>query len=419
VKTPRPLGILANEAGNALIVTALTIPILIGSAGLATDTVQWSLWKRELQREADSAALAGAYAKAQSAPSLSAATAEINRRPLVTLYGTPIVEIPTTGTYANNVNAVHVKLSTRQRLPFSAMFMRNNPPIVSAEATAAYFNNGLFCVLALDNSATTGLTMLGNSTVNLGCGMAADSTGANAVTASGSSTVYATPISAVGGIPSSSNYAPGTQLLPGSSALDDPYANLPNPVLPACGAALSVNSNKTQSVANPTGVTCFSGGININGTVTFAPGIYYVDGGVVSFGAQASVTGAGVTFILTSATAATNPSSIATLSINGGATINLTPMATGPYAGILFYQDRRAQDSGTNKVNGNASSVLEGAFYFPSQALQFNGTSGMVSNCIQIIAKRVTFTGNTSITNNCPVGSGAHAISTAHVRLVG
>jgi hypothetical protein len=417
VKTPRPLGILANEAGNALIVTALTIPILIGSAGLATDTVQWSLWKRELQREADSAALAGAYAKAQGAPPISAATGEINRRPLVTLYGTPIVEnAPTIGSYAGNANAVRVKLSARKRLPFSAMFMRNLP-IVSAEATAAVLNNGNYCVLALENSATTGITMQGNATVNMGCGMATNSNGASAVVAGGSSSIRATPVSAVGQIPAG-NYTSDTQLLPNSLTQADPFSNLPNPVLPTPCSNLSVNSNKTKTIDPSVDGNCFTG-IDIKGTATFLPGIYYVNGGTVSFNSQAVVNGTGVTFILTSSTAATNPSSIATLNINGGATLNLSPPTSGTYAGILFYQDRRAQDSGTNQVNGNASSVLEGAFYFPSQALSFSGTSGMVTNCIQIVSKRVTFIGNTTVNNSCPVGSGAHAFTGTRVRLVG
>ena len=45
-----------DKRGNALIIAAAALPLLIGSAGLATDTIQWALWKRQLQRAADSAA---------------------------------------------------------------------------------------------------------------------------------------------------------------------------------------------------------------------------------------------------------------------------------------------------------------------------------------------------------------------------
>src|SRR3546814_4379165 len=51
----------------------------------------------------------------------------------------------------------------------------------------------------------------------------------NAVYAGGSSTVAATPVAAVGGLTSSSNYATGTTLLPYSIPVQDPFAGLPTP----------------------------------------------------------------------------------------------------------------------------------------------------------------------------------------------
>ena len=50
-----------DKRGNVLIIAGAALPLLIGSAGLATDTIQWTLWKRQLQRAADSAAIAGVY----------------------------------------------------------------------------------------------------------------------------------------------------------------------------------------------------------------------------------------------------------------------------------------------------------------------------------------------------------------------
>ncbi len=50
-----------DRRGNALLIFAGALPLVIGSAGLASDTIQWALWKRQLQRAADSAALAGVY----------------------------------------------------------------------------------------------------------------------------------------------------------------------------------------------------------------------------------------------------------------------------------------------------------------------------------------------------------------------
>ena len=55
-----------NERGNVLILMGFSMPLLVGLAGLGTDTIQWTLMKQQLQRSADSAALNGAYAKAQA-----------------------------------------------------------------------------------------------------------------------------------------------------------------------------------------------------------------------------------------------------------------------------------------------------------------------------------------------------------------
>ncbi|HEX6785279.1 MAG TPA: pilus assembly protein TadG-related protein, partial [Sphingomicrobium sp.] len=53
--------LLKDRRGNALAIACAAMPMVVGCAGLATDTIQWTLWKRQLQRAADSAALAGVY----------------------------------------------------------------------------------------------------------------------------------------------------------------------------------------------------------------------------------------------------------------------------------------------------------------------------------------------------------------------
>ncbi|MDE2303609.1 MAG: hypothetical protein KGK11_13730, partial [Sphingomonadales bacterium] len=181
---------------------------------------------------------------------------------------------------------------------------------------------------------------------------------------------------------------------------------------------LQVQPNRTAHVTNPTGTACFSG-MDIKGTVTFDPGVYYINGGSFNAGAQANISGSGVTFILTSNNAGSNGSSVATINMNGGAQVNLTAPSSGTYSGILFYQDRRASAGVTNSVSGNSSSLLQGAIYTPKQNLQFTGNTGMNSNCLQLVAVDVTFTGNSTISNVCPSNSGTKAISGVHIRLVG
>jgi hypothetical protein len=196
----------------------------------------------------------------------------------------------------------------------------------------------------------------------------------------------------------------------------DPFATLPDPDISTmnCNSNLSVGPHGNQTFAPG----CYRN-VDIKGTARLNAGIYYIDGGTFSVGAQGVVIGTGVTIILTSKNAVSDPSSIATADMNGGAQINLSAPTTGTYAGVIFYQDRRAPDGSSNTVNGNTDSFYQGAIYFPKQQVKFNGTAGMSTDCLQIVSRRVVFLGNSSISNVCPTGSGSHSFTGTAVKLIG
>ena len=63
----------SNKKAGMATVTALMMPVLIGSAGMTSDAIQMTFIKRVMQRQADSAAIAGAFALSQGrAPAASA-----------------------------------------------------------------------------------------------------------------------------------------------------------------------------------------------------------------------------------------------------------------------------------------------------------------------------------------------------------
>ena len=66
-----------DKRGNALLMAGAALPILVGAAGLANDTIQWTLWKRQLQRAADSAAIAGVYDRESASGSTSTVSATV------------------------------------------------------------------------------------------------------------------------------------------------------------------------------------------------------------------------------------------------------------------------------------------------------------------------------------------------------
>jgi Flp pilus assembly protein TadG len=439
-----------DRRGNALVIAGAALPLIIGSAGLASDTIQWALWKRQLQRLADSGAEAGVYAIVQGN------TVDNCSNVATATYSSPVAysvktnnhlpqtptctatNPPTVGSYTSDNDAVRVTVSMQRSLSFSSLFL-SAAPTITASATATIVPAGKYCAISLINTATTGISAGGNATVNLGCGMITNSTSMNAAIAFGSASVTASPIAAVGGIPASNNWGSGTVLQPFTIAQPDPYANVNPPA-----ASSYPNGNCPNLMVQP-GVTkstwtagsdykvmsdgslCF-GNLTLKGTVTFpSNSVIVLDGGSLSINSGATVNCSGCTFVLSSRTAATNPNSIGSVSMNGSATLNLSApgtSATAPasnYEGLIFYQDRRATSctgSNCNLINGNSSSFLQGGLYFPNQSLQFSGTAGMNTNCLQLVALTLTYTGNSSISNSCPADSGASAFAGKLVRLV-
>ena len=422
-----------DKRGNALVIAAAALPLVLGSAGLASDTIEWALWKRQLQRAADSGAIAGVYAIVEDAGARTNVSGAVDRdlsyNSHIAYTTTKTVGQPTSGSYASDPYAVKVQLSVQKKLSFSGMFM-SFVPTITASGTATVTPAGKYCVISLETTAVTGITATGNADVNLGCGMITNSTSLTAAVATGSTAVAASPIAAVGGISASNNWGSGTVLQPFTLAQPDPFASVPPPTFPNPQCPnVNINANETKTTWNasdykttPAGYLCF-GNMTLNGNVTLpSNSVIVLDAGSLSIGSQANVSCSNCTFILTSRTADSNPQSIGNVDINGGATVNLTASNTGTYQGLIIYQDRRAVN-GTNanqqsRLNGNSSSVYQGGFYFPNQQVTFNGTAGMQTNCLQLVARTVVYSGDMDITNSCPADSGAHAFDGKKVRLV-
>jgi hypothetical protein len=149
--------------------------------------------------------------------------------------------------------------------------------------------------------------------------------------------------------------------------------------------------------------------------VRFDPGVYVIDRGSFSVTGNSSVIGnaPGVTFVLTSSTA----SNYATVSINGGSTVNITAPKSGPLSGLAFFQDRNAPSSGSDNFAGGTNQSITGAIYIPSQGVTFSGgtvTGGAA--CTQLIALTITFNGNANFNSNC-AGVGVRGIGNEPIQL--
>jgi len=208
------------------------------------------LWKRQLQRAADSAAIAGVYDREANSGSTSNTATAVCNDLAINLHTSMSLNNSTNctgsvGGYTSlnypadtgaETNQVQVTLAVQQKLPFSSLFLLTAPTI-TATATAASVTTGTPCALALNKSGTA-MNYSGNATVSAAtCILYSDSTSSNSASAGGSSAVTAKSVAAVGGIQQSNNFSVQSYI-PYSPSLSDPYSNItPDPNDMKCAQA--------------------------------------------------------------------------------------------------------------------------------------------------------------------------------------
>jgi hypothetical protein len=397
----------SSERGNVLVVGAAAMPLLIAAAAISIDTIQVAVWKRQLQRAADSSAIAGAYALSLDDDTHDAIHRDLDKNAFPVLTQEEAI---TVGPRLGFNRTVRVILTSTRTPPFMSIFT-NRPQTLRADATAALTDDGTFCMISLYNGTGAGIDVNGNSNVNLGCGMKSNCTGTDCVTSGGSSSITASPIAAVGGLRgNSNNFVQPTTLQPFSAAQADPFAYLPDPAPTNCAGTLTESTNFATLGENP----CFlSASIPPSASKTIPSTVKTVTiyGGDIDL--KGDLTATGTTFIMTGPAGAAGD-----LIINSQANLNLTAPSDGTYKGVLFYRDRRATNIEI-KINGGASSKLTGALYFPSSDITYAGHADMKVECLQMVGQVLKFRGGANITNQCPTGGGSQAVQQTVVRLVG
>ncbi len=445
-----PRRLAADQAGVTAIVTGIALTVILGFAGLAIDVAAWLNATRGMQAAADQAAYSAAYAAGTNG--CSSQSAYTQARAVAALRGY-VNEVNNTDveTSCNSSNSnFTVRISQTQPMWFAQLFL-SSAPRASASATAQLAGKvSDLCVLALDGTnVAEGVTgsdvgaawLNGNTTVNLHCGLAVDSSNLSALSVGGSSQLSATDIYLVGddqGSPSGSatltTSPTANNILRNQNAVEDPYAGRIIPPLSGCDQTNFSVTNTGQNTISP-GVYC--GGMSLGGTggghgnpvkITLNAGTYYIVGGQLNINANADVNGTGVTFVLTGGTSSApllGQTSYATVSINGSALVTLTAPTSGATGGMAFFADRNAPYSGgsssssscgsgntQNMLNGGSGQLITGALYFPSESICYSGSSAVTGagQCTQLIARTISFTGNSDVKLSC-AGTGVSAIT--------
>ena len=164
------------------------------------------------------------------------------------------------------------------------------------------------------------------------------------------------------------------------------------------GGGSGRNENLTGSnVSLPPGTYC--GGLTIDGrNVRFLPGDHIILDGPLIFRNNAQAVGDDVTFIMNGLES--------TLTVQSGASVELSAASRGPLAGLVFFQDVQTQlgtdgvfPNGINSMSSGGQLNITGTAYFPTQTMKItsNAVFGSHAPATSFIAYDIHFGGNATI----------------------
>ena len=300
---------------------------------------------------------------------------------------------------------------------FSAHLRLRSPPRESARAVARgtlspASSAGL---ILLNPTASKALMPVGNGTLSItNGGVIVDSNDSKAIfiNGNGAITYYINVTGNVFGNSGNITTSPGT-LTTGVAAITDPLASIPEP------SSSSLTAGSSSSVANP-------GGKKAGSTWTLSPGIYGTGGATMpSFGSndtiifqQASAGNSGIYYLasvriqldgkaLQMASGSRRPhvlqpgttnSDSFNLSVesSNSTTSTLSPLTSGIYQGISYFQNRLGTQSVSLAGNGLDTFTISGTYYAVGASLTLTG-NGNATFGSQVIVDQMKLAGNGNI----------------------
>jgi hypothetical protein len=434
------------ESGQALVLTALALAVILGVTGLAIDMGVMRYQKRIEQSAADAAAIAGAQnlkydgagstgviSGAQNASaadgftSASGVTCPSSTSGLPTDLAVGTVDVtvcnpPIAGPHAGDSDYVETYVSAGQPTYFMKIFGVDSETI-TARAVATNLGGGADsgCVYTLGppNASIEGVNINGSVTLYApSCGIVdngdyntkgnklivtVDSFGmsGNQESTLGTTTCIATPNSCpTMGMPASADPL-GYLTPPCTSCSGGNTINISGTSDTACGTGCTYDSSNSTYYISP-GTYC---SITITGTATenvvFDSGLYIIDGmgsgcttESLNISGNPNISGTGVTFFFTNSS---------TLNMTGTPLITLSAPTSGTYQGVLFYQDPTDTNTNGPSLGGNTGSNFTGVIYFPND--QFTMYGNNVSYDVgMVICYSLNFSGNPDVTVDGPGG---------------
>lgn len=421
------------DEGQALLLCALALVVLLLATGIATDVGYLTYQKHQMQKAADAGAVGAGIALSiygstdgqsqmtAAGQSDSAANGFTNGNNGITVaVNNPPVDGPYS-TVSDSQDYVEVTVSQPQPTFFMKIGGFFSVPVAARAVTGLRGASG--CIYVLDPTDQDSYLESGGQTqVKTDCGIYVNSSNSKAFEDTGGSCTDSTSIQIVGNQNGWLECDPNQPApVTGIKSFADPLANRAQPT-PACytsakGYEACCTTYQTVTISSgsaPNGVYC--GGLKLTGTVSMQAGVFYMVGGGFTVSPPATITGTGVTIFNTGT--ASGSSGYRGISITGGSNVTLSAPTSGATEAILFWEDRNIPwnnvgSSQTSQITGGLTTTsFVGALYFPTTQLVYSGgTSGTAYT--NIVAYQLEFTGASTLNDSATTGFGPPAINTA------
>jgi len=272
-------------------------------------------------------------------------------------------------TKANGIAGSYTVSATASGITTSASFRLTNVPLI----------------IALDPSASGAMSLSGNAMINTLGIVYVNSSSSTALSAGGNARVTAAAINVQGGVQKKGNARLSPAPVTGAPVLA--VASLP---LPSTAGMTDYGSFSLRGNSSATIQPGIYSSITVSGNakLTMAGGIYVIEGGGFSVASNARVTGAGVMIVNGGSNYPGTGRTYGSITQGGNAAIYLSPLTSGPSAGIVFFQP--PDNTRGLTVGGNASGIA-GTIYAPGAALCESGNGALAAS---LIVDTLTISGN-------------------------
>jgi Flp pilus assembly protein TadG len=389
-----------QRRGIIAVFVAVCLTALVGIVAIAIDGGMLYDQLRKGRATADAAAMAAASDLFQRYPTnqgtdpggtayaAAMAIAAANGYTDDGINSTVTVNIPpVTGIYAGRAGYAEVIVTYQVQRGFSRIWSGATIPVTARSVARGAWVSPNAGVLVLNYQGSGTFNSQGNGAfTETGGPVIVNSNDPSAVLNSGNGIMYAPEFDITGGLQLSGNATMNTVPIPGQiytgvHPSPDPLAYLPPPAVPPDGTITESNigSGNKRYVLSPgryTNLPQFNTGDEVvlqQASANSNGGIFYIDGGgFKSTGATITMdpatTGGVMIYNKPSGTAQSQKIQITG---NSAGDVNLSPLTSGPYSGMVLWQDRTSPVDVL--VEGNGAFTVNGTFYAAGAVLNING----------------------------------------------